>query len=125
MRELDSADFGVLLSLFALLLLAFGVDFHFSARTARHHRVLARLFVGVSLLGESASVISIVLTWVALWSPAAWARIDDLLVLVPGSIAIGCLVILTLESVMTRGAVLWGGNRADTGRSRLRSDPHR
>lgn len=46
---------------------------------------------------------ALLLTWVALWSPGRrgiW--IDDALVFIPGTIAIGCAVLLTFESVWAR-----------------------
>ncbi|KJR08883.1 hypothetical protein ACE11G_06465 [Gordonia sp. PS3] len=102
MRELTSDDLGLLLSLFAVLLLAFAANFHFSRTSVRRHRRAALLFVVVSFLGELSTVVALMLTWVALWSPAAWDRIDDLLVFVPGTIAILCAVVLTVESVYAR-----------------------
>ena len=60
------------------------------------------VFAVGNLGGEAATVIALMLTWVALWSPRAWERIDDLLVFIPGSIAIACAVFLTFESVWAR-----------------------
>jgi len=110
MRELDNADLGLLLSVFAVLLLAFAADFQFSRKAVRRHRRATITFVSLNLLGELATVIALLLTWVAVWSPAAWQRIDNLLVFVPGSIAILCAVILTVESVYwrTRITINWG-----------------
>ncbi|WP_234353730.1 hypothetical protein [Gordonia iterans] len=102
MRELTSDDLGILLSLFAVLLLAFAANFQFSGKAVRRHRKVAIAFVVVNFVGEIATVIALLLTWVALWSPKAWERIDDLLVLVPGSLAIVCGVVLTIESVIAR-----------------------
>ncbi|WP_290852700.1 hypothetical protein [Gordonia sp. (in: high G+C Gram-positive bacteria)] len=111
MRELTTDEFGILLSLFAVLLLAFSADFHFSRKTIARHRVQAIVFVSINLLGELATVVAMMLTWVALWSPSAWERINDLLVLVPGSIAIVCAVTLTLESVYMRVSSIVAGAR--------------
>lgn len=102
MRDLSSDDLGLLLSLFAVLLLAFAANFHFSAKAVQRHRRAAIGFVVVNFIGELSTVIALCLTWVALWSPKAWERIDDLLVLVPGSLAILCAVVLTIESVYAR-----------------------
>lgn len=102
MRDLTSDDLGILLSLFAVLLLAFAANFHFSRKAIARHRAAALGFVALNLLGEAATVIALLLTWVALWSPKAWEQIDDLLVLVPGSIAMLCAVALTFESVYAR-----------------------
>ncbi|GAC57100.1 hypothetical protein GOHSU_16_00560 [Gordonia hirsuta DSM 44140 = NBRC 16056] len=102
MRDLTSDDLGMLLSLFAVLLLAFAANFHFSRKAVARHRAAALGFVALNLLGEAATVIALLLTWVALWSPKAWEQIDDLLVLVPGSIAMLCAVALTFESVFAR-----------------------
>ncbi|EGD55750.1 hypothetical protein [Gordonia neofelifaecis] len=102
MRELTNDDLGLLLSLFAVLLLAFAANFHFSRKAVRRHRAAASAFVLLSFLGELSTVIALLLTWIALWSPAAWDRIDDLLVFVPGTVAIGCAVVLTVESVYAR-----------------------
>jgi uncharacterized membrane protein YjjP (DUF1212 family) len=116
-RELTSGDLGVLLSVFVLLLIAFGVDFHVSRKqAARHHtRVLA--FTVISLIGEAATAIALLLTWVALWSPAAWEHIDNLLVFVPGSVAMLCAVTLTIETVAGRVAGLWRSARSAPGRA--------
>ncbi len=113
MRELGSDEFGIMLSFFAVLLLAFAANFHFSRKAIRRHRVAALGFVLVSFLGEISTVISLVLTWVALWSPHAWEEIDDLLVLVPGSIALLCAVVLTFESVYARAVHIMRVERND------------
>lgn len=102
MRTLTADDLGLLLSLFAVLLLAFAANFHFSRKAVRRHRKAALTFVVLSFLGELSTVIAMMLTWVALWSPAAWDRIDDMLVFVPGTISISCAVALTIESVGSR-----------------------
>lgn len=102
MRELTTDDLGLLLSVFAVLLVAFGIDFHFSTKDpARHRR--ARWFFGiVTLVGEVMTAVTLVLTWVALWSPAAWAAIDNMLVFIPGSIALLCAVVLTVDKIAAR-----------------------
>ncbi|MGO2746479.1 hypothetical protein [Microbacterium sp.] len=102
MRELTTDDLGLLLSVFAVLLIAFGIDFHFSTKAVAQHRRAAWFFGIATLVGELMTALALVLTWVALWSPAAWEAIDDLLVFVPGSIAIVCAVILTVDKVMSR-----------------------
>ncbi len=102
MRDLDPMDLGVLLSVFAVLLLFFGIDFRVSRSAARRHQRRALAFVSVSLLGEAATAIALVLTWVSLFLPVAAEQIDTLLVFVPGSIAISCAVVLTVESVVSR-----------------------
>ena len=84
MRDLSSDDLGLLLSVYAVLLLAFAANFHFSPKMVRRHRRSALAFVVVSFLGELSTVIALMLTWVALWSAKAWERIDNLLVFVPG-----------------------------------------
>lgn len=102
MRDLTTDDLGLLLSVFAVLLIAFGIDFHFSTKAADRHR-RARWFFGMTtLVGELMTALALVLTWVALWSPAAWEAIDDLLVFIPGSIAILCAVILTVDKIAAR-----------------------
>ncbi|GAA3034310.1 hypothetical protein GCM10010528_13990 [Gordonia defluvii] len=102
MRDLTPDDLGLLLSLFAVLLLAFAANFHYSPRMVRRHSRAAMVFAVVNFVGEASTVIALMLTWVALWSPRAWERIDDLLVFIPGSIAIACAVFLTFESVWAR-----------------------
>ncbi|MEQ4300129.1 hypothetical protein ABNF97_01840 [Plantactinospora sp. B6F1] len=102
MRELSNDDLGLLLSVFVLLLIAFGIDFHMSTRAAQRHRRGA-IFAGfVSLVGECTTAVTLVLTWVALWSPAAWERIDNLLVFIPGTIAVLCAVLLTGSKALNR-----------------------
>lgn len=123
MGELTSSDLGMLLSVFVLLLIAFGVDFHVSRREAQRHRARALIFVVVSLVGESTTAIALVLTWTAVWSPAAWERIDNLLVFVPGSIAVLCAVTLTLETVAGRVAGLLRSSRSPRGRSDRAGQP--
>lgn len=102
MRELMPDDLGLLLSVFAVLLIAFAIDFHFSTKAERQHRRSALFFGIVTLVGELMTALALVLTWVALWSPAAWEAIDDLLVFVPGSISISCAVVLTLDKIWAR-----------------------
>jgi hypothetical protein len=110
-RELTSGDLGLLLSVFVLLLVAFGVDFHVSRNQAEKHHTRALVFTVTSLIGETTTAIALVLTWVALWSPAAWEHIDNLLVFIPGSIAVLCAVTLTIETVVGRVAGLWRSSR--------------
>lgn len=102
MRTLTADDLGLLLSLFAVLLLAFAANFHFSRKAVHRHRKAAIAFVVLTFVGELSTVVALMLTWVALWSPAAWDRIDDLLVFVPGTLSILCAVLLTVESVWSR-----------------------
>ncbi len=113
MRELSSDDLGLLLSLFAVLLLAFAANFNFSRKAIHRHRRAALGFVVVNFVGELATVIALNLTWVALWSPNAWEQIDDLLVFVPGSIAVVCAVVLTVESVYARAVHIIATERRD------------
>lgn len=101
MRDLSADDLGVLLSVFAVLLLAFGVDFHMSRRESGGRR-RAFVFDVVSVIGELTTAIALVLTWVALWSPFAWEHIDDLLVFVPGSVAVVCAVVITAQKSFSR-----------------------
>ncbi|QKT09184.1 hypothetical protein HUN08_11070 [Gordonia sp. X0973] len=102
MRELDANDLGGLLSLYAVLLLAFAANFHLSPKAVRRNRRAAMVFAIANFIGEASTVIALLLTWVALWSPGAWEKIDNLLVFIPGSLAIGCAVFLTFESVWAR-----------------------
>lgn len=102
MSELTTADLGLLLSVFAVLLIAFAIDFHFSTRPTTRHRRSRWVFGIVTLVGELMTALALVLTWVAMWSPAACEAIDDLLVFIPGSIAIACAVILTVEKIIAR-----------------------
>lgn len=102
MRTLSTDDLGLLLSVFALLLISFAIDFQVSKRAvARHHRH-AVFFASVAVVGELMTALALILSWVALWSPAAWERIDDLLVFIPGSIAVLCAVVLTVEKTLAR-----------------------
>ncbi|MGC5332230.1 hypothetical protein [Micromonospora sp. DT62] len=102
MRELSPSDLGLLLSVFALLLVLFGIDFHLSRRAVQQHRRGAFFASIVSLVGELMTAIALVLTWVAMWSPAAWARIDNLLVFIPGTISMLCAVLLTGGKALDR-----------------------
>ena len=113
MRELGSDEFGIMLSFFAVLLLAFAANFRFSRKAVRRHRTAALWFVILSFVGEICTVIALVLTWVALWSPHAWEVISDLLVLVPGSMALVCAVLLTFESVYARAMHIVKQERED------------
>lgn len=102
MRELTTDDLGLLLSVFAVLLVAFGIDFHFSVKAVTRHRRSTWFFGIVTLVGELMTALALVLTWIALWSPAAWEAIDNLLVFIPGTIAIVCAVILTVDKILAR-----------------------
>ncbi|MFI7431773.1 hypothetical protein ACIBPB_32855 [Micromonospora sp. NPDC049836] len=102
MRELSGGDLGMLLSVFALLLIAFGIDFHLSRSAIRRSRRGAIFASIVSLVGESTTALALVLTWIALWSPVAWEKIDDLLVFIPGTIAVVCAVLLTGDRALDR-----------------------
>lgn len=113
MRTLTADDIGLLLSLFAVLLLAFAANFHFSRKAVRRHRKAAISFVILTFVGELSTVVALMLTWVALWSPAAWDRIDDLLVFVPGTLSILCAVLLTIESVGSRIVHILRAERED------------
>ncbi len=106
MRELDPNDLGLLLSVFAVLLIFFGIDFRVSRRAARKHQRSALFFAALSLLGEGATAVALVLTWVSLFLPPEAESIDTLLVFVPGSIAMLCAVVLTVETVVGRIAGL-------------------
>lgn len=102
MRELTVGEFGVLLSLFAVLLLAFSADFHLSRKSVRSHHRAAVAFACISLVGELSTAIAILFTWIALWSETAWDRIPDMWVLVPGSLSVLCALLLTIETVVGR-----------------------
>src|SRR5690606_27340355 len=114
-RELTSDDLGLLLSVFVLLLIAFGVDFHVSRRQAERHHARLLVFSLASLVGELSTAIALILTWTALWSPTAWERIDNLLVFIPGSLAVLCAVMLTIETVANRTAQLWQSAQRGSG----------
>lgn len=102
MRDLTTDDLGLLISLFAVLLISFAIDFGVSKRAMRKHRRSVMFFGLVALVGEVTSALTIVLCWVALWSPAAWERIDNRLVFSAGTIAILCAVILTIDKGIAR-----------------------
>jgi hypothetical protein len=109
-RDLDALDFGVLLSVFAVLLIFFGIDFRVSRAAVRRHQRRAMVFAGLSLLGEVATAFALVMTWVALFLPPEAERIDTMLVFVPGSLAVACAVILTVQSALARLTGLGAGD---------------
>lgn len=113
LEDLTVDEFGILLSLFAVLLLAFGVDFHLSRKDARKHRGAAMAFAIVSFVGELATGLALLLTWVALWSPRAWERIDTMLVFIPGTVAVCCALILTVERVVGQTRSIIKAARSD------------
>lgn len=102
MRDLEPSDLGVLLSVFAVLLIFFGIEFRISRRSAKKHHRRALIYAAMSLLGEAATAVAFVLTWVSLFLPPDTEGVDTVLVFVPGSIAVLCAVILTVESVTER-----------------------
>lgn len=102
MRLLEVLDFAALLSFFALLLLAFGFDFHLSRSVVRRHKGRAKFFVGISILGEIAAATGMGLTWFALFLDEPSQKVDGLLVFVPGTIACLCIILLTIENSITR-----------------------
>lgn len=106
MRDLQPSDLGVLLSVFAVLLIFFGIEFRISRRSARRHRGRALLYAAMSLVGEAATAIALVLTWVSLFLPPEAKGVDTVLVFAPGSVAVLCAVVLTVESVTERFVAL-------------------
>lgn len=106
MRELDPADLGILLSVFAVVLIFFGIDFRVSRKDATRHKRRALTFAIISVIGEATAALALILTWVALFLPPEAERIDTWLVFIPGSIAMVCAVVLTGEVVAGRVAKL-------------------
>lgn len=102
MRDLDAADLGVLLSFFVVLLIFFSVDFHISRRHKEKVTAGTRFFAIVSAVGGAVTAVALVLTWVALFLPTNMQAADVPLVFVPGSIAIACGAILSIEVVLKR-----------------------
>lgn len=102
MRDLDPNDLGLLLSVFAVLLIFFGIDFRISRSDATRHRRRALTFAVVSVIGEASAAVALVLTWVAMFLPVEARFIDTLLVFIPGTVAVICAVLLTGEVVTTR-----------------------
>lgn len=102
MRELTPDDLGILLSVFAVLLIFFGIDFRVSRRVAQLYKRRAFTFAVISVIGEGTTAIALVFTWVALFLPPEAQSIDTMLVFVPGSISMVCAVILTGQVVTGR-----------------------
>lgn len=102
MRELTPDDLGILLSVFAVLLIFFGIDFRVSRRVAQLYKRRAFAFAVISVIGEGTTAIALVFTWVALFLPPEAQSIDTMLVFVPGSISMVCAVILTGQVVTGR-----------------------
>lgn len=117
MRELTPDDLGILLSVFAVLLIFFGIDFRLSRSDATRHRRRTLAFAIISVVGNASTAIALVLTWIALFLAPEAEQIDTWLVFIPGSIAIACAVILTAEVATSRATRLgWErrpGNTAD------------
>ena len=102
MRDLTPDDIGVLLSVFVLLLIFFGIDFRMSRTDTTRHKKRSLVFAVICLVGEAFTVLALILTWVALFLPDSAEWIDTLIVFVPGSVAMVCAVILTGEVVASR-----------------------
>ncbi len=102
MRDLQPSDLGVLLSVFAVLLIFFGIEFRISRRSARRHHGRALIYAAMSLVGEAATAVALVLTWISLFLPPEAEAVDTALVFAPGSVAVLCAVVLTVESVTER-----------------------
>lgn len=102
MRDLNADDLGVLLSVFVVLLIFFGVDFHITRKRTQLPTRSTKAFAVVSAIGEGATGIAIILTWISLFLPDEFRIIDTWLVFIPGSIAILCALILTIEVVTHR-----------------------
>lgn len=102
MRDLTADDLGVLLSFFAVLLIAFGFNFHVSRKQIQSNPKTARFFLTISAVGEGFTVIALILTWISLFLPAEFNMIDTWFVFIPGSIALICAVIITTETVLNR-----------------------
>lgn len=106
MRVLEVVDFAALLSFFALLLLAFGFDFHVSRKVAKLYRNRARFFILISILGEVAASSGLVLCWLSLFLDEWSVSTDAMVVFIPGTIACVCIVLLTFENSFTRFRLL-------------------
>lgn len=100
MRNLTVDDLGVMLSFFVVLLLFFGVDFHVTRKRSMQRR--AKTFAFISVIGEAATVVALILAWVTIFMPDVWELLDTLLVFIPGTVATLCAVVLTAESVVAR-----------------------
>lgn len=122
--DISQENLGVVLSLFAVLIVSFGIDFRFSRASALLHPKLTRFFLWITVIGEVSAALALLLTWVAVWSPATWETIDDKLVLVPGTVAILCVLILTIKTVLSHFAEVNGTDDDDIPEAADEGDPH-
>lgn len=102
MRDLNAADLGVLLSVFVVLLIFSGFDFRLPRQKDAKSSRSTKVFAVISAIGEGTAGIALILTRVSLFVPDGFRLVDTMLVFIPGSIAILCALILSLEVVTNR-----------------------
>lgn len=122
--DISQENLGVVLSLFAVLIVSFGIDFRFSRTAALLHPRWTRFFLWVTVIGEVSAALALMLTWVAVWSPRTWERLDDKLVLIPGTVAIVCVLVLTIKTVMGHFAEVNGTTSDDLISAAEEGEPH-
>lgn len=116
--ELDSMHLGGLLGFFVTLLLFFGVEFHLTRRRTSQVARGVVAWAVVSAIGEGATAVGLLATWLTMFLPPDAEVVDTWVVFVTGSVAAGCAVLLTAETVIKRTiAVSRAGDGAepDTG----------
>lgn len=101
MRHMPSSEMVSLISFLAVLLIFFSIDIR--SRPPRTEDVWhAHVFERTSRVGGLATALALTLGWIDLFLPDDGSPIHVALVAVPGSVGVGCAIVLGLEMLWQR-----------------------
>lgn len=101
MRHLPSSEMVSLISFLAVLLIFFSIDIR-SRESDVDDPWHARLFEWTSRIGGVTTALALFLGWIDLFLPDEGSPIHVALVAVPGSIGVGCAILLGIEMLWQR-----------------------
>lgn len=101
MRPMPSSEMVSLISFLAVLLIFFSIDIRHrdSAASDPWH---VQLFEWTSRIGGVSTAVALALGWVDLFLPDEGSPIHVALVALPGSVGVGCAIVLGLEMLWQR-----------------------
>lgn len=103
MRHMPSSEMVSLISFLAVLLIFFSIDIR-SREPDSDDPWHAKLFEWTSRIGGVATAVALTLGWVDLFLPDEGSPIHVALVAAPGSVGVGCAVVLGVEMLWQRDA---------------------
>lgn len=103
MRDMPSSELVSLISFLAVLLIFFSIDVR-SRGPQADDPWHVRMFEWTSRIGGLATALALFLGWVDLYLPDDSNTIHVAMVAIPGSIGVGCAIVLGLEMVWQRPA---------------------